>query len=152
MWPLFTMQNISMYLCVSDWYWANTTKPHLDSTSPFWFALLQATPEWVSCSEKEVSLSVLSITMERTKLLLYIKVTHTEALVFLSQGEFLSSVIFPAPPTQEAKLHGSDQGLEQHLPLTNILWAAPKSPSLPGWRHRAGEEEGGQVSPALQRK
>ena len=114
-------------LCVSGLILSKyCTKPHLDSTLPFWFALLNTTPEWVRVAQRrECHSQFLASPWKGPKLLFYTyKVTHTEALVFLSQGEFLSSVILPAPPHTGGWTSWLRPG-PGTAAATRVLWATP---------------------------
>lgn len=132
MWPLFTMQKISMYLCLSlDWYWANTVlnltqKVHCHFGLPYY-----PMEERVRVAQRrgKCHSQFLASPWKEQELLFY-TYKVTQALVSSSARwrgvPFLchppSSSLLPTP--QEAKLHGSDQGLEPAA-SNQVLPAAP---------------------------
>ena len=91
-------------LCTSVSLWTDIEQIPYKTSPRQYIAILvcltYATPEWVRVAQtRECHSQFLASPWKGPKLLFYTyKVTHTEALVFLSQGEFLSSVILPAPP------------------------------------------------------
>ena len=151
--PCLPCKTFLLFLCVSlDWYWANTVQ-NLDSTSPFWLALLHHPRVGKSCSEKEVSLSVLSITMERTKTTILHIQSYSHRGPCLSQPRRVPFLCHSPNSFPHRRLNFMAQTRAWNSSCHQGPVSSPFSyPSLPGWRHRAGEKQGGRVSPALQRK